>query len=85
MNKLAGITYNNLACYYKKYPFSDHRTNKPKISLIYLQKALEVEVHRVEDWSATASTHLNICAIHSYLKEYILSYVVMNLQLAMLN
>ena len=69
MNKLAGITFNNLACYYKKYFLQYQRTNKPKISLIYLERALDVEVNKVEDWSATASTHLNICAIYSFLKE----------------
>jgi hypothetical protein len=48
LNKLAGITYNNLACYYKKYKILiNPRTNKPKISLIYLQKALEIEVNKV--------------------------------------
>lgn len=69
LNKLAGIVYNNLACYYKKYLSKKFRTNKPKISLIYLTKALELEISIVEDWAATASTHLNICAIHSYLHE----------------
>lgn len=24
----------------------------------------------MEDWTSTASTHLNICAIYSYLKEH---------------
>ena len=44
--------------------------SKPKISLIYLEKALEVEVLKVEDWTSTASTHLNIWAIYSCLKKY---------------
>lgn len=33
MNQLAAITFNNLACYYKK-------GNKPKVALSYLKKAL---------------------------------------------
>ena len=42
VNKLAGITYNNLACYYKKYFIYLLRLKKPKVSLIYLEKALDV-------------------------------------------
>jgi len=33
INQLAAITYNNLACYYKK-------NAKPKVALSYLKKAL---------------------------------------------
>lgn len=35
INQIAAITYNNLACYYKK-------TIKPKVALSYLKKALEI-------------------------------------------
>lgn len=49
------------------FPF---RNNKPKVALSYLKKALEIEVYKVEDWTSTASTHLNICAIYSYLKKH---------------
>lgn len=67
MSKLAAITYNNLGCYYKKYRRCYARANKPKVALKYLNSALELEVSNVEDWVSTAGTHLNICAIHSYL------------------
>ena len=33
-----------------------------------------MEVFKVEDWTSTASTHLNICAIYSYLKKYAIFY-----------
>ena len=46
------------------------RNNKPKVALSYLKKALEIEVYKVEDWTSTASTHLNICAIYSYLNKH---------------
>lgn len=63
INQLAGVTYNNLACYYKK-------TKKPKVALAYLKKSLELEVFKINDWVSTGSTHLNICAIYSYLDKH---------------
>lgn len=62
--QLSGITFNNLACYYKK-------TKKPKVALKYLKKALEIEVFRVSNWTSIAGTHLNICAIYSFMKKYL--------------
>jgi cell fate (sporulation/competence/biofilm development) regulator YmcA (YheA/YmcA/DUF963 family) len=40
INQLAGVTFNNLACYYKKYPACHSRTKRPKVALNYLQKSL---------------------------------------------
>lgn len=67
VNQLAGITFNNIGCYYKKYRNGRLRTNKPKVALNYLRNALELEVYNVEDWISTAGTHLNMCAIYSFL------------------
>ena len=55
--KCLAITYNNLACYYKK--IGHHRT-----ALIQLEKALELEDQQ-EDNSFKADTHLNVCAVLS--------------------
>jgi len=46
-----------------------NRTNKLKVSLNYLKKALEIEVYTLHDKLNIASTHLNICAILSSLKK----------------
>jgi tetratricopeptide (TPR) repeat protein len=51
------ITYNNLACYYK-------RQKKTRSALIYLEKALELE-NDMDDPSYKADTHLNTCAVLS--------------------
>lgn len=40
------------------------------MALKYLKEALEIEVYNVEDWISTAGTHLNICAIFSYLHKH---------------
>ncbi len=76
MYRLIGITLNNLGCYYKRYKslsiLSDlfhSRTNKLKVSLSYLKKALEIEVYTLHDKMNIASTHLNICAIFSSLTQ----------------
>ena len=45
------ITFNNLACFYRK-------TNKIKIALKYLKDALELE-------QDIPNTHLNLCAVYS--------------------
>ena len=37
------------------------------MALNYLKKSLELEVYKINDWVSTGSTHLNICAIYSYL------------------
>lgn len=61
--RLIGITLNNLGCFYK-------RTEKPKVALKYLKKALVIEAATVNDESNLAGTHLNICAISSHMKKY---------------
>ena len=47
-----------------------NRISKPKVSLKYLKKALQVEIITLNDKSNIAGTHLNICAILSSLNEY---------------
>lgn len=49
---------------------SHNRTNKLKVSLSYLKKALEIEVYTLHDKMNIASTHLNICAIFSSLTQH---------------
>ena len=51
------VTYNNLACYYR-------RQGKLHNSLTYLQKALKIE-QGLEDVANRADTHLNLCAVLS--------------------
>jgi hypothetical protein len=46
------------------------RDDKPNVALNYLQKALSIEQYSLKDSSLMANTHLNICAIHSYVKKY---------------
>ena len=60
---LLGITFNNIGCYYK-------RDNKPKVALKYLKKSLEIEIFSNHDKISIAGTHLNICAILSYLGKH---------------
>ena len=67
--KLAGnnehglaMTYNNLACYYKK-------RGRYRISLNFLEKCLDIESKYPNNY-ALANTHLNIGAILSLLNRH---------------
>jgi tetratricopeptide (TPR) repeat protein len=51
------ITYNNLACFYR-------RTGKLRTALNYLQQALDIEI-KSENPQSLADTHLNMCAVLS--------------------
>ena len=51
------MTYNNLACYYRKL-------GHLRSALIYLEKALDIE-SKQEQTAAMADTHLNTCAVLS--------------------
>lgn len=55
--KSLAVTYNNIACYYKKL-------GQNRSALINLEKALELE-GSMEDASFKADTHLNTCAVLS--------------------
>ena len=57
--ELKAITYNNMACYYR-------RIGKLQTALTYLQQALMLE-NRIERSQTVADTHLNICAVYSQL------------------
>ena len=61
---LAGraVTYNNLACYYR-------RQGKLHSALNYMQKALRIE-SRLERVDNPADTHLNMCAVLSQLGRH---------------
>ena len=61
---LAGraVTYNNLACYYR-------RQGKLHSALNYMQKALRIE-SRLEKVDNPADTHLNMCAVLSQLGRH---------------
>lgn len=50
------ITFNNLACYYRK-------TNKIKLALKYLRNALSLE-------QDIPNTHLNLCAVYSQIGKH---------------
>ena len=53
------MTYNNLACYYRKI-------GHLKAALIKLEAALEIEQrHPQTETAAKADTHLNLCAVLS--------------------
>mmetsp|Transcript_12965 Transcript_12965/g.20081 ORF Transcript_12965/g.20081 Transcript_12965/m.20081 type:complete len:89 (+) Transcript_12965:170-436(+) len=56
-SRCLAITYNNLACYYKKLGHS-------RSALQYLEKALDLE-DCLEDASFKADTHLNLSAVLS--------------------
>jgi tetratricopeptide (TPR) repeat protein len=56
------ITYNNIACYYRKI-------GKLKLALSFLQNALQIEKRLAVPESA-ADTHLNICAVLSQLNKH---------------
>lgn len=57
--ELRAITYNNMACYYR-------RIGKLRTALNYLQQALALET-KIEKSQTLADTHLNICAVYSQL------------------
>ena len=59
---LRAVTYNNLACYYR-------RQNKLRTALKYLEKALQLNTS-ASDSVNRASTHLNLCAVLSQLGRH---------------
>ncbi|OMJ86964.1 hypothetical protein SteCoe_11437 [Stentor coeruleus] len=61
--KLLSITYNNLACFYK-------RKKQLKLALKYALESLELEKQIEENDSELASTHLNLCAIYSAMNKH---------------
>lgn len=69
------VTFNNLACYYR-------RTNKLRIAENYLQRALDIEI-KMENPQSLADTHLNMCAVlsqqnhHELALEHVLMSVVL--------
>jgi len=56
------VTYNNLACYYR-------RLGKLHASLTYLQKAAKME-RQLDNVTNRADTHLNLCAVLSQLGRH---------------
>ena len=56
------VTYNNLACYYR-------RQGKLHNALVYLQKAVKIE-QNLEDVANRADTHLNLCAVLSQIGRH---------------
>eukprot|EP00919_Chromeraceae_sp_WS-2016_P055737 GHVR01132388.1.p1 GENE.GHVR01132388.1~~GHVR01132388.1.p1 ORF type:complete len:465 (-),score=154.28 GHVR01132388.1:173-1567(-) len=60
---LYAVTCNNLGCYFK-------RVGKLENSLVYLQRALQVEEAVMADEVTMAGTHLNVCAILSKLGHH---------------
>lgn len=67
IDRLLSVTLNNLGVYYKK-------TKKPKVALSYIKRALKIEVTSLNDHAAVGSTHLNIAAIFSVLKQYFFGF-----------
>ena len=59
---LKQVTFNNLACYYR-------RQGKLHSALSYMQKALRIE-SRLEKVDNPADTHLNMCAVLSQLGRH---------------
>ncbi|CAM9963952.1 unnamed protein product [Sphacelaria rigidula] len=57
------VTYNNLACYYR-------RRGKLHAALQYLQKALKMEAKMGSRVEHPADTHLNICAVLSQIGRH---------------
>ena len=57
------VTYNNLACYYR-------RQGKLRAALQYLQKALKIEAKLGSRVENPADTHLNACAVLSQLGRH---------------
>ena len=60
---LLGVTFNNLACYYKSI-------KQPNVALFYLNQALNLEIETFAEPSTIASTNLNLCAIYSQLGKH---------------
>lgn len=56
------MTYNNMACFYKKM-------GHMRAALTYLQQALEIE-SGMTDSSEKAETHLNTCEVLSQLNKH---------------
>jgi len=56
------MTYNNLACYYR-------RVGKMRVSLDYLTKALKLD-NKLVRVDTLADTHLNICAVLSQIDKH---------------
>jgi tetratricopeptide (TPR) repeat protein len=56
------VTYNNLACYYR-------RVGRLHAALKFLKKALSIEA-RLEKVTNPADTHLNVCAVLSQLGRH---------------
>ena len=61
-SKLLAITFNNLACYYK-------RKKQLNVAYKYLQQALKLELQFSKD-SSIAGTYLNLCAILSHMSRH---------------
>ena len=61
-DKGLAMTYNNLACYYRKQ-------GHLRAALIYLEKALEIEQNSAQT-ASKADTHLNTCAVLSQLDRH---------------
>ena len=60
------MTFNNLACYYRKQ-------NQLRSALLYLEKALTIEQKQEKGGAKKASkadTHLNMCAVLSQLGRH---------------
>ena len=73
--KFKALTYNNLACFYR-------RTGKLRIALKYLERALAIEF-KLPNQDSIADTHLNVCAVLSQLNrhEEALEHVLMSIVL----
>lgn len=64
LDQLFALTLNNFGCYYKK-------VRKPRVALNYMSMALKIEQNnRKTTKGELASTYLNLCAIHSELKQH---------------
>ena len=61
-DQVKAITYNNIACYYRK-------VGKLKLALSFLQNALQIE-KKLSVAENAADTHLNICAVLSQLNKH---------------
>ncbi|CAG9328743.1 unnamed protein product [Blepharisma stoltei] len=60
---LMALTFNNLACYYK-------RMNQPNVALLYLNQVAKLEYQTLSNPFDIASTQLNLCAINSQLGKH---------------
>jgi tetratricopeptide (TPR) repeat protein len=72
-NHHRAITYNNLACYYR-------RIKKYRSALTYLENALAIEL-KLESVDSLADTRLNMCAVLSQLNQHTeaLEHVMMSI------